>query len=314
MKLCARGRRFGWTEAPLLNSLLFLIWLWLCPPTSGQDVLFETTSPYHHIQVIERAGMRTLSFDGTSETRMSLADPLQGHFQYTEFFHLPWLWHTQMTSVLMVGLGGASTQRSYAYYYPEVSVETVELDSRVLFVATEYFGFEKSPKQQVHISDGRVFLRRTQAQYDAILMDAYTENRYGSSLPQHLATKEFFELTAAHLTPDGVLAYNVIGTLGGWRSELVGAMSRTLRAVFGQVYYFPASDSMNIVFIATKNRARADLRQLQARATGFLAKRPRVLPTFRTRLSAFRADSPPGAARAPLLTDDFAPVEGLLRP
>jgi spermidine synthase len=191
-------------------------------------------------------------------------------------------------------------------------VETVELDPRVLFVAMEYFGFEKSPQQQVHIADGRVFLRRAQTKYDAILMDAYTENRYGSSLPQHLATREFFELADGHLTPNGVLAYNVIGTVGGWRSELVKAMSKTMKAVFRQVYYFPASDSLNVVLIATKSPARMDSRQLQARAAGFLANRARSLPTFRVRLAAFRGDPLPGEARAPLLTDDFAPVEGLI--
>jgi spermidine synthase len=278
----------------------------------AQDVVFETTTAYHHIRVLDQYGVRILSFDGTTETRMSLRDPLSGHFEYTQFFHMPWLWNTQMETVLMVGLGGASTQRAFEYYYTNLMVETVEIDPVVLHVAQEFFYFKPSPRQRVHLEDGRVFLRRAQNQYDAIVMDAYTENRYGSFLPQHLVTKEFFELASAHLTTNGVLAYNVIGNLRGWRTDLLGAMYKTLKKVFPQVYMFLAGETNNVVMIATKSSLRTDLNTLQQRAAVLIRQRRVTLPTFRARLSAFRADAPLAAARAPILTDDFAPVEGLL--
>src|SRR5882757_2569361 len=81
---------------------------------ANAEVVFEATTPYHHIRVLDEGGVRVLSFDDSMESRMSLQNPLQGHFEYTEFFHMPWLWNTQMTNVLMVGLGGASTQRAFA--------------------------------------------------------------------------------------------------------------------------------------------------------------------------------------------------------
>src|SRR2546422_8554543 len=56
-------------------------------------IIFEATSAYHHIRVIDQEGIRTLSFDGSMETRMSLRDPMKGHFEYTEYFHMPWLWN-----------------------------------------------------------------------------------------------------------------------------------------------------------------------------------------------------------------------------
>src|SRR5688572_15116631 len=146
-------------------------------------VVFETTSPYHHIRVIDQQGLRALSFDGSMETRMSLRDPLTGHFEYTEYFHMPWLWHSNLTNVLMVGLGGGSVQRAYEHYYPQVTIETVEIDAMVVRIAKEYFGFKESERQRVHVMDGRVHLRRTGTKYDAIIMDAYVKNRYGSFIP-----------------------------------------------------------------------------------------------------------------------------------
>jgi spermidine synthase len=191
-------------------------------------------------------------------------------------------------------------------------VETVELDPVVLFVATEFFHFKQSPRQRVHLGDGRVFLRRTQKKYDAILMDAYTGNRYGSFLPQHLATKEFFQLAKDRLTTNGVLAYNVIGSLRGLRADLLGALYKTLNAVFPQVYLFPASESQNVVLIASKSPQRTDFNILQQRAALLIHQRRITLPTFRSRLYSFQSGAPPTAIRAPLLTDDYAPVEGLL--
>ena len=47
-------------------------------------VIYEVTSPYHHIRVVEERDLRTLCFDDAMESRMSVANPLQGHFEYTE--------------------------------------------------------------------------------------------------------------------------------------------------------------------------------------------------------------------------------------
>jgi spermidine synthase len=276
-------------------------------------VVFETTSAYHHIQVVDDGDVRTLCFDRTSESRMSLSNPFAGHFEYTEMFHLAWLWYGRITNVLMIGLGGASTQRAFGHDYPGVQIDTVEIDPAVLRVATNYFHFQESPRQHVFLEDGRVHLRRTTKQFDVILVDAYAENRYGAFIPQHLLTREFFALAASRLTTNGVLAYNVMGNLNGWQAGLLGATYKTLKSVFPQVYLFPCRTSLNVVFIATKAPEPTGLPLLWTRAN-FLVREGRVrLPSFGLRLNSFYPGVPPATASAPLLTDDFAPVEGLVQ-
>lgn len=280
-------------------------------PASAQ-VVFEATSPYHNIRVEDRGGMRLLTFDGTLQTRMSLRDPLSGHFEYIEYFHLPWLWNTQIARVLMIGLGGGSAQRQWAAWYPEVEFETVEIDPVVVRVAREYFGLTVGPGQRVVVADGRVHLRRSRQLWDVILVDAYTENRYGAFIPYHLATREFFQMVRDRLSTNGVMAYNAIGTLSGWQSDVIGSLHRTMAEVFPQVYLFPAQSSQNIVLITTKDprrRTRADLEQT-ARAlqsTGRIS-----LNTFLTRVRSLREVPPAHFARCGVLTDDYAPVDGLL--
>ena len=274
--------------------------------------VFEATSAHHHIRVYDDNGLRTLSFDGSMETRMSLSDPSQGHFEYTEHFHMPWLWNGLITNILVMGLGGGSTQRSYARYYPEVTVETVEIDPTVLQVAKDFFYFKEGPRQVVRISDGRVFLRRADRKYGVILMDAYVQNRYGGAIPYHLATKEFFALAAEHLTTNGVMCYNVIGTLQSSRVDLVGGIYKTMKSVFPQVYSFPSKQSHNVVLLATLSPQRVDFNALNQRAASLIHYKRITLPTFRDRLYAFRSDPPANQHLCKVLTDDFAPVDGLL--
>ena len=275
-------------------------------------VIFETYSPYHHILVLDQGGFRTLSFDGSTETRTLLANRLRGHFEYTEYFHMPWLWNHEIKRVAMIGLGGGSTQRAYEFYYTNVMVDTVEIDPAVVSVAKKYFGVTESSRHKIRTEDGRVFLRRSVTNYDLILMDAYTTGRYGSSIPPHLTTREFFGIASQRLTTNGVLAYNVIGQVQGWHSDLVGALYRTMKEVFPQVYLFPANESQNVVFVATKMAEPFDAARVRGEAAALVRAGIVKLPTFSLRTQSFMTHPPPTAATAPVLTDDRAPVEGLI--
>lgn len=279
----------------------------------ADEVVFEATSAYHHIKVVDRGRLRVLHFDNATESRMSLDDPLQGHFEYTEYFHMPWLWNDQIQSVLMIGLGGGSIQRSYQHYWPKVLGQTVELDPKVVEVARDYFQVKESENLKIAIEDGRVFLRRTQAKYDVIILDAYTANRYGSFIPYSLATKEFFALARERLTENGVLAYNVIGDLYGRRENIVGAMYQTLKTSFPQVYCFPASSSGNVVLIATRSGQALTGPELEKRADALIESKQATFPNFKVRLGNLRTAPPMSAARSRVMEDDFAPVDGLLQ-
>ncbi len=296
----------------LLVWVVLLIALGLTTGNARAAITYETTSAYHHIRVLDNDKLRTLSFNGSQETRMSLLDNLKGHFEYTEYFHMPWLWNTNIQSVLMIGLGGGSTVRSYQHYYPTVAVEVVELDPAVIKVARDYFYVKETPTLKIHQEDGRVHLRRSQKKFDLIILDAYSANRYGSYIPYQLATKEFFKLANDHMTEDGVLAYNVIGTMRGWQVDIMGALYKTMGDVFPQVYCFPAQDSLNVVLLATKSPERWNKMKL-TQETDKLVRSGRVkLATFKNRAWGFMDAAPNNAKQAKVLTDDRAPVGGLL--
>lgn len=286
-------------------------------PLSAQaatKTLFAANSKYNYITVVDRGSFRILSFNGSQESKMSVyrGKGHLGHFEYTEFLQMPLVWQPKAKRVLMIGLGGGSTQKAYQLYYPDIHVDVAEIDSMVVGVAAKYFNVKEGPKLKMHVSDGRVFLKKNKEKYDIILLDAYTSTRTGSSIPYHLATREFFELVTKNLTADGVLAYNVIGTYNGWRADNIGALFTTLKAVFPQVYHFPASESKNIVFVAPKEKAALTTQTLRTKYGALVKARPKLSPNFLKRIQVIRNQAPATAAKSPILLDAYTPASGML--
>ena len=278
------------------------------------QVRLRTTSAHNQISVEDSGGYRLMRFNGSMETRMWIKNPLLGHFEYTEYFQMPLLWEPKPARVLLMGLGGGSTVRAFQHYYPDIHMDTVELDPVVAKVAKQFFHVKETPKHKIRFQDGRQFLRLNKnLKYNAILMDAYTSNRFGTHIPFHLATKEFFTLAAEDLTKDGVLVFNVIGTYDNWRADVVGSIYQTLKAVFPHVYHFSATDTRNIVMLGLKSKEPLTSTSLGKKVEVLRQARPNLPRYFGRRVERIRATPPPGSARAGVLTDDFAPPGGLLK-
>ena len=304
---------------PIPAKWLLGLAVWLCawssqaqtnnnPVQAGRNVIFERISAYHHIQVYDEDGIRTLSFNGSWETKMSLTNPLTGHFEYTEYFQMPFIWNPNIKTVLMAGLGGGSTQRAYQHYYTNVMVDTVEIDPAVVEVAEKYFHVTNNATLRMHTNDARVFMRNSTNKWDVILMDAYSTTRYGSSLPPLLTTKEFFTIANSRLTTNGVLGYNVIGQLSGTRERLVADLYQTMKTLFPQVYLFPADESQNIVFIATKNKEIYTPTQVMSDGDALIRSGFVKLPTFADRMNNFLGRPRFAATNTIILTDDNSPI------
>ena len=66
------------------------------------------------------------------------------------------------------------------------------------------------------------------------------------------------------------------------------------------------------MLLATRAAVKADINALRQRAALLTQSGSIKLPGFRERLEQFQAYAPPSAASSPILSDDFAPVEGLV--
>ena len=235
-------------------------------------------SEYNDIYIRKRRGELTMSFQlkgfDYTESVTNLRDPDDLSLRYAQTMTIATIYPAELKKILMIGLGGGSISTYFGRFMPEVRIDTVEIDRRVIQVAKTYFGLRETERVRYLDGDGRVFLNRNKGLYDLILLDAYR----GGFVPFHLLTKEFYALLKERLTPGGVIASNVHDGTGAGEVIAIASMS-------------PSPDKE-----ALASRAAA----LQER---YKFRHP-LADQLRRRMENPRAQ----AAQGELITDDFAPV------
>ncbi|HEY8498461.1 MAG TPA: fused MFS/spermidine synthase [Limnochordales bacterium] len=281
------------------------------------QVIYEKDSVYHHILVVDDpTGVRYLKFDDSWQSAMDRERPQELVFWYTRYFHLAMALVPDARRALMVGLGGGSVPKNFLATYPALEMDVAELDPEVVQVAHRFFAVpQDEPRLRIATEDGRLFVRRSPTRYDVIFLDAY----FAHSIPFHLATLEFFQELKQRLAPGGVVASNIIGALSGRHSLLFRSMLKSMQAVFGTVYVLPvgstsgsATDPVqrNIIVLAT-DQPPLSPQAFQERVAEL--ERQGRLPAGSSIYARSLVVEPIPTGDVPLLTDDHAPVDTLLR-
>lgn len=292
-----------------------VLWRVAPVPTTNEyaeTVLFRQDTQYHRITVTEGDGARHLRFDHSRQSAVMLDDPYVSALRYPNYVHLALAIKPDAARVLVIGLGGGTITKRFWRDYPEMTIDTVEIDPVVVDVARRYFWFPDDPRLRVFVEDGRRYVQSTSETYDLVIVDAY----YSDSLPFHLTTQEFLTELKAVMAPDGVLAYNLIASVEGSHSDLFRSMYRTASSVWSYVYPFPigigsegsASDNRNIIVLASDTRVPASVltERIRSRVNGTVS-----IEGFEAMADDLYLDPVP-VADVPLLTDAHAPVDQLI--
>ena len=283
-------------------SIAFIRWSQiersLLMPNPHWRVLFVGDSPYHRVMVRERPGIvRELKFAVGIQSMMSLKDPLGAGSPYSDSVHISRLMRPGVRRVLLIGLGGGTIPKQFTHYYKDTTVDVVEIDPMVVDVSRKYFDVQPSDRLRIHVGDGRMFLNRTQEKWDLIVIDAYTTNRYGDTIPPHLVTQEFFSTISRRLSDGGILHYHC--AFG--ETKLLLALQKTIASVFGSTYVTRGEVlASHVALITPKERA---LERARSSRAGTLPR----LADYLDRMEPY-SEVP---ADIPLLTDDYAPVDTL---
>jgi spermidine synthase len=104
--------------------------------------------------------------------------------------------------VLMIGGGGGTLATMLAR--GRIAVTILDVDPLSFEIARRYFHM---PAGVVcHLADGAAWLRRHAERYDAIVLDAYANEK----IPRHLTTAAFFASVKARLARGGIFLTNLI--------------------------------------------------------------------------------------------------------
>jgi spermidine synthase len=197
--------------------------------------------------------------------------------------------------VAILGNAAGTTSRAYEEFFPRTRVDGVEIDGELSEIGRRYFDMN-NPRLHLYHEDARPFLRRIDARYDVISVDAYRQ----PYIPFYLATVEFFESVRDHLREGGVLVVNAGHPEG--QDDLEKVLTATISEVFPHVLRDPIEPT-NTLIVASE----APLSAAKVRAAA------RTLPPAvrGTALGAAARLEPP-LEGGDVYTDDKAPVEWLI--
>ncbi len=270
------------------------------PPYVGV-LIEEAESDYNYIQVLESHGRILLALNDGHAIH-SIYDPNSvltgGPWDY--FLLAPAMAGIDPQEALIVGLAGGTSARSLLATYPDLHIDGVEIDPKVLELARTYFALD-DPRLTTYADDGRYFLETTDQTYDLVALDAYRQ----PYIPFHLATVEYFELVEQHLNDHGVVVVNVGRSATDFR--LVDALSSTLSAVFRSVWLVDVQGYDNTMVFASNDELSPD--QIQARLESAPPGSNQQIVAAEVFADGNLRTNP---AHERAYTDDRAPVETLI--
>jgi spermidine synthase len=288
-----------------------------------EHLVYRAKTAYSELLVVDKNGRRYLLFADPQEPRrrqepelvyqsfIDLDNPLETRATYADYFHLAWIFNPSLARVLLIGLGGGTVVQRFLHDYPEITVESVEIDPAVVEVAYKYFFLPRNYRHRVIVSDGREYLEQDGAQYDLVLLDAF----FSRTIPHRLFTVEFFRAARRRLAPQGILGININGAVTGTRSGLFRSVFRTLSTVYPVIYLFTGkkdstAEWQNLILFALQEPLRLSRAAIMDRAAA-LAESKVTIPGYTAQAGHLcqTAVDPAGAA---VLTDRTVPPGGVL--
>ena len=255
-----------------------------------------TESSYNIIRVIRNGSQVLLQLNHpmSIQSIVDRSGPWTGY--YYDYFALgPVLVPAKRALVLGMGAGGSI--RSMRVTAPQVLIDAVEIDPKVVEAATRWFGVDAAdPRLRIHVADARQWLMRHGGTYEIVQLDVYQGGPY---VPFYLVTEDFFRLVRSHMSDQAVLMMNVFDP--GRETTLLLSLAATLRRVFPSVKVGRTAPGNYMLFAFTQDRPDDSPGQ-----------QPRVLQSqMGVRDMRIREIVPP--ARAIVFTDDVSPVEQITR-
>src|ERR671917_903346 len=288
-----------WALAPAAIAVLIALPVGtLKAKTEDGRVIHEAETEYQYARVIEAGdGTRLLELN-EGQAQHSICEPRSvltgdvwdGHLVlgFAALSEPP-------RRVAILGNAAGTTSRAYEKFFPRTRIDGVEIDGELSEIGREYFDMN-NPRLHLYHEDARPFLRRIDADYDQISVDAYRQ----PYIPFYLTTKEFFETVRDRLRPGGVLVVNVGHPEG--QDDLEKVLTATIREVFPNVMRDPMEDT-NTLLVASETPLSAE----------HLRDAARSMPDeLRGTALAAAARLERGLTGGEVYTDDKAPVEWLI--
>ena len=297
-----------WKDLKYLLLILLLFGLVIIGGRSGikktEGQIYETESAYNYIQVLE--------FDGTRYLRLNEGQGIHSEYNpetldylgpWQQFLVGPFFYPDRKPQdvhrIAIVGLAAGTTARQAVAVFPNVLIDGFEIDPAIVEVGRKYFDMNL-PNLNVIVQDGRWGLATSQQHYDLVCVDAYRP----PYIPPQLTTREFFQVVADHLNPEGAVVINTGRSPGDRR--LIDGLATTIGTIFPSIYVMDIPNSFNSMIYATLQPTTVDALYQNIERLGALTTTNTLLSESLV-LAATNLQA--AALHTTVFTDDRSPIE-----
>jgi len=291
-----------WTEAIFAVSLLAVnVWFFQRMQSKMQsfvdtDTLYNRVMIYNATDAKSGKPVKILRINDERSSAIFLNDDSLV-FQYLKYYDLVSYFNPGFRKVLMVGGSGYAYPGHFLKKYPLKKIDVVEIDPELTKLARKYFRLKNNQRLNIFHEDARTFFNRNRNKYDAILIDVFNSQ---FTLPFQLTTLEFIQHQFDALSDSGIVFVNIISSIGSKSNEFLLSEAKTFEKVFKKVLFFAVDNPkdgqqiQNIMLVALKNPKNVvNLISTDSLTNGFLSNKIELMIP----------------ENAPVLTDDYAPVE-----
>lgn len=289
-------------------------------PQLRDDIFYYKESNYFTIKLVDISMARedasrrlhAMVLDNLVHSFVDLDNPKHLEYRYEQLYAEVFRWRFPGKShfnSLTIGGGGYTFPRYMEAVYPNAEIDVVELDPEVTRVTHTYLGLPLSTRIRSYNMDGRWYVKNSITTYDVIFLDVFND----LSVPSHLTTYEFALELKRIMKPNGILLSNIIDHFQ--KGLFLPAYLKTLREVFGEEHVHvlsisPVFDKIRTAtFIILVSNGTARMQEFEQfinrkgkdKAAAFLVPEA-VLRSYVT------------SRAAPLLTDEYAPIDNLVAP
>lgn len=197
----------------------------------GQELILHKNTPFAQL---------TISKTGKQLNVLQDAIPLYstGDLDMESVAHLPLCQVKQGANILLIAGGVFGTIEEIAKHRPK-HIDYVELDPAILELDKLIDKSLSYPFVQVHVGDGRLFVKQAKTRYDAIIVDLPDPE---NAQLNRFYSQEFFHEAKSILTDHGVLAFTLVGA-ENYLEEKGLAVNRSvyaaLKTTFKHILVFP---------------------------------------------------------------------------
>jgi spermidine synthase len=291
-------RRYAIAPAAIAALIALPVGTLKAADTDGGRVIHEAETESQYARVIEYPdGHRTLELnEGQAQHSIYYPDTVLTGDVWDAHVVLGFAaFDEPPRRVAILGNAAGTTSRAFEEFFPETRIDGVEIDAELSEIGREYFDMN-NPRLHLYHEDARPFLRRIDAEYDQISVDAYRQ----PYIPFYLTTEEFFETVKDRLRPGGVLVVNVGHPEG--QDDLEEVLTATIGEVFPNVMRDPMEDTNTLLVASEAPLSAQRLREAAAD----------MPPGLRGTALAAASRLQPGLTGGEVYTDDKAPVEWLI--